>query len=315
MLPYGLRRCLIVIPTLVGITILAFALSRLNGDPAGTLLRQSLGRDPSAEELAAERKALRLDRPVVLQYLDWAGRAARGDLGRSYVRGTPVAGELRSRARNTLRLAVPAALLAAVLGLSLGMVAAVHQNRPIDQALRVGALVAASVPSYWAAFLLIELLAVRMGVLPAGGMAGPRSMVLPVVTLAIGPAAVLARFTRSSMIGTLGDEYVRTAMAKGMAWRRVVSRHSLRNSLVPVLTAFGHTLGRLLAGAVIVETIYAWPGVGSFAVTAIRQQDFPVIQGFVLYSGLVFLAVNLVVDLSYGVIDARVRVGARGGAR
>lgn len=312
---YIVRRCLLLAPTLVGLTLLAFALGRVSGDPVGALLRRSLEQDPSAAEVAAVRKTLGLDRPLAVQYVSWAGRAAHGDLGRSYSRGTPVAQELTRGLGNTLKIALPAAVLVLLLAVPLGVLCAAHRNRLIDQVVRVLSLLAASMPAYWAAFLLIQLLAVRLHIVPAGGSGGLKALLLPVLTLTIGPVAVLTRFTRSSMIDALGNDYIRTASAKGLAWQLVVERHALRNSLLPLATAFGSTFGRLVAGAAIVESIFAWPGLGSLALSAIREQDFPVLQGFVLFTGVLFVSVNLLIDLSYGVIDPRVRLGGAQVAR
>ncbi len=309
MAAYVLRRCLLLVPTVLGVSLLAFALGRVSGDPAGGLLREALEREPTAAEVAAAREALGLDRPLAVQYVSWAGRAAGGDLGTSYSRGTQVADELAQRLGNTLRLALPAAALVLVLAVPLGVVCSVHHNRLVDQVLRVVSLLMASMPSYWSAFLLIQLLAVRLHLVPAGGADGAAALLLPVLSLALGPVGVLARFIRSSMIEALGNDYIRTASAKGLPWRLVVERHALRNSLVPVITAFGGTFGRLIAGAAIVENIFAWPGLGTLALTAIREQDFPVLQGFVLYAGVLFVSVNLLIDLSYTVIDPRVRLG------
>ena len=312
---YILRRCLLLVPTVFGLTVLAFALGRFSGDPAGVLLRQTLEREPTADEVASARRALGLDRPLPAQYASWAGRAVQGDLGTSYSRGTDVTDELGQRLVNTLRLAVPAAALVLVLGVPLGVVCAAHRNRVVDQVLRVVSLVGASMPSYWTAFLLIQLLAVRLQLTAAGGSGGIRALVLPVLALTVGPVAVLTRFTRSAMIDALGNDYVRTASAKGVPWQVVVERHALRNSLLPVATVFGGIFGGMVAGAAILETIFARAGLGTMALTAIREQDFPVLQGFVLFTGVLFVSLNLLIDLSYTVIDPRVRLGGAQVAR
>ena len=313
---YIARRCLLLAPTLLGLTILAFALGRVSGDPVGALLRGSLEQEPTAAEVASARKTLGLDRPLPIQYATWAGRAAHGDLGKSYSHGTPVAQELRHRLVNTLKLALPAAVLVLVIAVPLGIICAAQRNRLLDRVLRVVSLLGASMPAYWASFLLIQLLAVRLHLVPAGGTGGGvGSLVLPVLALTIGPVAVLTRFTRSSMIDALGNDYIRTASAKGLPWQLVVERHALRNSLLPLATAFGSTFGRLVAGAAIIENIFSWPGLGSLALSAIREQDFPVLQGFVLFTGVLFVSVNLLIDLSYSIIDPRVRLGGAAVAR
>lgn len=312
---YVLRRALLVVPTLLGISILAFALANLApGDPAEEFLRRALQRPPTPAEVSAEREELGLDRPVVAQYVTWVGDAFRGDLGVSYSSRRPVTTELAHRIPPTLELAVPAALLALVVAVPLGVVAARHRNRVADHVLRVVALVGASIPSFWLALILITVFAVELAVVPVAGRHGVDSMVLPVVTLAVVPTAVLARFTRSTMLETLGEEYIRVAWAKGLRGRGVVWRHALRNSLVPVVTAFGTSVGHLVGGVVIVESIFLWPGVGRLTLDAVHERDYPLIQGVVLYSGAAFVLLNLVVDLSYALIDPRVRLGRRAGA-
>ncbi len=314
MIAYALRRALLLVPTLFGISLLAFALANLApGDPAEEFLRRTLDRPPTPAEVAAEREELGLDRPLVVQYVSWLAGAARGDLGTSYSSRRPVADELAYRIPFTLELALPAALLALVVAVPVGVVAAVYRNRFTDQVLRVGALMGASIPSFWLGLMLISVFAVRLSLVPVAGRGGFLSMVLPVVTLAVAPAAVLARFTRSTMLETLGEDYLRTAWAKGVRARAVIGRHALRNSLVPVVTAFGTSLGHLVGGAVIVEAIFLWPGIGRLTLDAIQQRDYPVIQGVVLYSGAAFVLLNLAVDLSYALIDPRVRLGRRAG--
>lgn len=315
---YILRRLLLVIPTLLGVSLLVFVLARLApGDPARELLRRTIDRPPTAAELTAARHELGLDRPVTLQYLTWAGRALRGDLGISYATRRPVTAELSRRIPATLQLALPAAVFALVVAAVLGTISAVQRNRWLDQIVRAGSLAGASMPSFWLAYLLILLFAVRLSLLPVAGREQATSVILPIVTLMASPTALLTRFIRSSMLQTLGEDYVRTARAKGLRERRVLGAHVLRNSLIPVVTAFGTSLGHLLAGAVVIESIFAWPGLGKLALDAILQRDYPVIQAFVLYSGLTFVAINLVVDLSYAVIDPRIRLGAlhEGGTR
>jgi peptide/nickel transport system permease protein len=297
----------LVVPTLVGLTVLAFAVANLApGDPAAEYLRRVYGREPTPTELRDERRALGLDRPLAAQYVVWVGRAARGNLGVSFSTREPVRRELFRRIPFTAELALPAALLAVLIAVPAGIASALHRNRPLDQVLRVLSLAGASMPNFWLALLLIILFAVHWSLVPVAGRGGLSSLVLPTVTLALPPAAVLARFTRSAMLETLGEPWVVTARSKGLARRVVVVRHGLRNALIPIVTAFTTSLGFLLSGAVVVETIFVWPGVGGLIVDAIRARDYPMIQGFVLYTGVAFLVINLVVDLSYLVIDPRV---------
>ena len=310
---YVLRRCLLVIPTLLGISFLAFAMANLApGDPATEFLRRISDRQPTPEEVRQVREELRLDRSIVEQYVAWVGRAARGDLGISYSTRRPVTTELGHRIPFTLQLTVLAAGLALLIALPLGIVSALYRNRLVDQLARLTSLAGASMPSFWLGLSLIVLFAVRLSMVPVAGRGGLDSYILPVVTLAVAPAAVLSRFTRSTMLEILDDDYMRTAHAKGLTPWRAVIHHGLRNALVPLLTAFSISLGHLLSGAVIVETIFVWPGVGKLGLDAIQQRDYPMLQGFVLYAGAAFAGINLLVDLAYGAIDPRIASAGRG---
>ncbi len=306
-----MRRLALVVPTLVGLTMLAFGVANVApGDPAHEYLRRVYGREPTPGELQVERHRLGLDRPLVGQYVRWVGRAVRDDLGTSFSSRQSVRRELLHRIPFTLELAIPAGLLALVVAVPAGIASAVHRNRLLDQALRVGSLAGAAMPSFWLALLLIILFAVHWSLVPVAGRAGLTSLVLPTVTLALAPTAVLARFTRSAMLETLGEDYVTVARSKGVRERLIVGRHAFRNALIPIVTAFATSLGFLLSGAVVIETIFVWPGVGSLIVEAIQARDYPMIQGFVLYTGAAFLVINLLVDLSYLVIDPRVAISA-----
>ena len=311
---YALRRLALVVPTLIGLTILTFFLANLApGDPAEEYLRRTSDRPPTEEEIQRAREQLGIDRPLAVQYVSWVGRLARGDMGTSFSSRRPVRTELARGIPYTVELALPAALLALVLAASFGTLSAVNRNRPVDQAVRVAALTGASFPSFWLALLLIIVFAVHLSLVPVAGRGGFSAMVLPTLTLAVGPAAVLSRFTRAAVLETLMEDYVRTARAKGVPGYRVVFRHALRNALVPVVTAFGLMLGNLLAGAVIVESIFGWPGVGRIGLEAIRQRDYPMVQGFVLYAGLATILVNLAVDLVYSALDPRITVTTEAG--
>lgn len=313
MTAYAVRRALLLIPTLVGISLIGFGLANLApGDPATQYVIRVTDAQPTPERVAAVREQLGLDRPLPVQYVDWLGDALTGDLGVSYASRQTVTAELGRRIRPTTELAVPAALLALVVAVPLGTVSALYRNRVADQVVRIGAIAGASIPNFWLAMLLMSLLAVRFPVLPVAGRSGLISTVLPVVVLATTPMAILARFTRSAVLEVAGEDYVTTARAKGLAERTVVARHVVRTSLIAVVTAFGTSLGHLLSGTVVVETVFAWPGLGRLAIGAIQQRDYPMIQGFVVYAGLLFVVLNLLIDLSYAVIDPRVRLsGAR----
>lgn len=292
--------------------MLAFALVKLApGDAAEIFAARTLQQQPTRAQTEAARRELGLDRPIVVQYTSFVANAVRGDLGNSYSTRRPVTRELFSRLPATLELAIPAAFLAVVLGVAAGTLSAVHRNRVVDQLIRLGSLAGASLPSFWLALILIVLFAVQLSWLPVAGRDEPSSYVLPILTLAAAPTAVFARFARSAVLETLGEDYVRTARGKGVAEPLVVLRHALRNAMVPVVTQFGTQLGALAAGAVIVENIFAWPGVGQLGLSAIQERDYPVVEAFVLYAGALFVVINLLVDLSYVIIDPRVRLGAR----
>jgi len=308
---FVLRRVLLMIPTLIGISLLTFGLANATpGDPAFQAAQRSLGRTPTGPEITAERKALDLDHPLATQYFDWVGRAARGDLGISFASRRPVRNELFRRIPFTLQLAVPAMLLALLIAIPAGMISALRRNRPVDQAVRLASLAGACMPSFWLALLLIILFSVRLSLLPVAGRGGLDHLVLPVVTLAMAPTAILARYTRSTMLEALGSDYVVTARAKGSPEWQVITRHVLRNSLVPIVTSVGTQLGFLLGGATVIETIFVWPGVGKLLVDAITARDYPMIEGFVLYAGAAFVLLNLLVDVLYAAIDPRIARGA-----
>ena len=306
---YVVRRVLLVIPTLLGVSFVAFALANLApGDPAEQFLRRATDRPPTPEEIAEVRHELGLDRPLLVQFVQWTWDAVQGDLGTSYSTRRPVVDEIAHRVPFSLQLAIPAAVLALAVALPVGTICALYRSRPTDQLVRVTALAGASMPSFWLALLLILFFAVHLSLVPVAGRGGLNSFALPIATLALEPAALLARFTRSTMLETLGEDYIRTARAKGLSRWLVVERHALRNALIPVLTYFGTRLGHLVTSAVIVETIFVWPGIGKLTLDAVATRDFPMVQGVVVFAGLIFATVNLAVDLSYAAIDPRIRL-------
>lgn len=312
MLRYIVRRLAYLIPVWLGISVLAFALALLApGDPVRQALQAGGIDAPSPEQVMAMRRELGLDQPAPVRYARWLGDAVRGDLGRSYRTGEPVLQSLLDRFPRTAELAVLAVLLGLAIALPLGVVSALFRETPVDQLARVAALVGASVPSFWLAYLLILLFALQLRVLPVAGASEPRHVILPALTLAIGAAASLTRLTRSAMLEELVQDYVRTARSKGLGEHAVVVGHALRNALTAIVTITGIRLAALLGGAVIVETIFAWPGIGKYVVDSIFNRDYPTIQGFVLFTGTIVLLVNLLVDVSYVWLDPRVRLGGK----
>lgn len=308
---YASRRVVLAVPTLVGLSLLVFGLIALvPGDPAVELAsRRAAGEVPTDAEIEAVRAELGLDRPLAVQYADWVGGALRGDLGTSFVRQRSVSAVIRSRVVATGELALAALGLTILVGVPLGVAAALTHRRWPDQLLRVGALTGASIPSYFFAYLLIGLLATRLGLLPVAGRDGAASLVLPALALSLGPTAIVSRLLRSALLESLSEDYLLTARLKGLRERAVVARHALPNAAIPVVTVLGTVLGHLLTGAVIVEVVFAWPGLGRLTLESVVQRDYPMLQGVILFAGVVFVGLNLLVDLSYRLLDPRVRLG------
>jgi ABC-type dipeptide/oligopeptide/nickel transport system permease component len=312
LIAYIARRVLYLVPTWLGITLLAFVLFSLTpGDPAVTYFVRKFDRQPNPAELEQTRERLGLDKPAHEQYLDWLAGAVQGDLGTSFTTGRPVTEELLERFPATLELAAAGTLLAVLIAIPLGVLAAVRRNSLIDQVTRAAATLAASVPSFWLALLLIIVFSVELQLLPATGRRGLESIVLPALALGLGEAALVARLTRSSLLDVLGEDFITTARAKGIPERAVIVKHGLRNALAAVVTQVGLTFGFLLAYSAIIEVIFVWPGIGRLAVDSIFQRDLPVIQGFVVFAGTVFILINLLVDLVYLWLDPRVTLGPR----
>jgi peptide/nickel transport system permease protein len=306
---YLLRRLVYLAPVWLGISFVAFTLSNLTpGDPARLMLERQFARQPTMAEVAQARRQLGLDDPFLVRYVHWLGGAVTGNLGTSYRTGEPVLRALLDRFPVTLQIALLGLLGAVAIALPLGVLAAVWRDSPVDHLSRLLALLGASMPGYWVAYLLILVFAVRLHLLPVAGRGSWQHMILPATTLGLAASASLMRLTRSEMLETLGQDFVRTGRAKGLRPRTVIVAHALRNALIPVVTVAGLRFAGLLGGAVIVETIFAWPGIGKFVVDAIFDRDYPVIQGFVIFMGSVFVLVNLAVDLSYAWLDPRVRL-------
>jgi ABC-type dipeptide/oligopeptide/nickel transport system permease component len=311
---YIIRRLLLAIPTFIGISILAFSLSHLTpGDPAFAILGLDADGDVSfrKDEIELVRKEMGFDKPIHIQYLQWAGGVLTGDLGRSYVQPYQVSELIREALPTTLLIMCGTMLLAALIGIPLGVISAVKQDRAIDYIARVIAITGVSMPVFWEALILILLFAFLWPIFPMyGGFKehGLSAFVLPVVAIATHPAALIARMTRSSMLEVLTEDYVRTAVAKGMSRRTVIFSHALRNALNPVITVIGIQFGSLIGGTVVVEIIFALPGIGSLLLDAIFAKDLIAIQGVVLVISVVFVLANLIVDLLYGVLDPRIRL-------
>jgi peptide/nickel transport system permease protein/oligopeptide transport system permease protein len=304
MLNYVIKRLFSMIPVLVGISILLFFMLRmLPGDPAQVLA----GQMASPEEIETIRKQLGLDRPVYEQYLSYLGRLVRLDLGRSARTQNPVIEEIWARLPNTALLAVVAIGLACLFGIPAGVISAVRPYTWVDYAVTMGALFGISMPVFWLGLMLVVVFAVVLRWLPAGGTGSWQHVVLPSVTLASFVVAFIARMTRSTMLETLSLDYISTARSKGLKEEVVVIKHALKNALIPIVTVVGLQFGLLLGGAVLTETVFAWPGIGRLIVDSILARDYPVIQGTILIFGLLYILVNLAVDILYVVIDPRIR--------
>jgi len=310
---YLVQRLLVTLPTVLGVVTLAFLLIHIApGDPAELLLGDYTGVTPQV--LADLRMRLGLDRPMPVQYLTYVASVLRGDLGRSFRTNQPVLSEIVVQAPFTVVLAAAGVLLAILVGVPFGIVAAVRRNSPVDYLTTTVAMLWLSGPSFWFGILLIYFLAYKLGWFPvfgAGTWGDWRSLlshlVLPAVAVGVRSAALIARMTRSSMLEILHQDYVRTARAKGLTGRTIVYRHALRNAAIPILTIVGLDIAYLLGGAVVMETVFARPGLGKLVVDAIYARDYPMVQGAILVFAFGILIVNLLVDLSYALVDPRIR--------
>jgi peptide/nickel transport system permease protein len=310
---YALRRLFLAVPVLFGVSVLVFAVLHLApGDPAAIML----GAQATKEDVERLHRDLGLDEPLAVQYARWISRVARGDLGRSIPLGREVLPEVMLRFKATLLLTAGALAIAIVLGLAAGIVSAVKQYTWLDHISMGVAVTGVSLPVFWTGIMLIIVFALQLRWFPSSGMSSPYGsglgdvlwhLVLPAVTLGTASAAALARLTRSSVLEIIRQDYVRSARAKGLAERAVIGRHVLKNAINPIITVLGLQVGFLLGGAILTETVFSWPGLGSMMVRAIQARDYPLVQGGVLLIATTFVVVNLVVDLLYAVFDPRIR--------
>lgn len=303
---FVLRRLVMLLPVLFGVSIIVFGILHLTpGDPA--LL--ALGEHAPKEQLERLREQLGLNDSPPVQYVRWVSKAVKLDLGRSLRSNRPVLNEIVTRLPATAQLALYAVLIAAAIGIPVGVISATRPNSFLDNLFTIGALAGVSMPVFWQGLMLIILFSVHWDWLPSSGLLGGwEYYVLPVVTLGTSAAAGITRMTRATVLEAIQQDYVRTARAKGLSERVTVYRHTLRNALIPVVTVIGLEFGGLMAGAVITETIFALPGIGRYAVDSIRAKDFPAVQGVVMTFALVYVLVNLLVDLVYAYLDPRLRI-------
>jgi len=307
MLTWILRRVLAVVPVLFGVTLAVFSMLFLvPGDPVKMMLAEFV---TNPDQVAQMRAQLHLDEPILQQYGRFVANAARGDLGTSIRSRRPVTTEIGENVASTAQLAVAAMLVAVAVGVPLGLLAALSRNSWLDVTSMGTALLGVSMPSFWLGLLLIFVFSLHLAWFPATGGGDLQHLVLPSITLGTIAAAIIARLTRSSMLEVLGQDYVRTARAKGLGGYSVVARHALKNALIPIITIFGLQFGNLLAGAVIVETVFSRPGLGRLIVGGILSKDFPLVQGTVLFVATVYVLINVLVDVAYAYADPRIRLG------
>ncbi|WP_333830780.1 nickel ABC transporter permease [Pararhodobacter sp.] len=299
---YLLRRLSHTVLVIIGISVISFFFLHLSGDPVGLILPQ----DATREQIAALRQQMRLDDPIVLQYWHFATSALQGDLGRSIYTREPVLWLILERMPATLELAIAALLLSLVIAIPIGVLAAVKRGSWLDTISMSVALFGLSMPHFWLGIMFIMLFSVQLGWLPTSGRGTWAQLVMPSMALGISLIALFARLTRSAMLDVLGQDYVRTARAKGLGEGLVVGKHALRNALIPLVTVIGMEFGFLLGGAVIIETVFAWPGVGRLIVQSILDRDYPVVQAAVMLLAIVFVVVNLLVDLLYAWLDPNI---------
>ena len=305
MIKYLIGRLLQAIPTVFLVTIAVFLMLHLTpGDPAEVFLGDKRSTPELLERVRAD---MGLDRPLHVQYLSYMGNALRGDLGRSLQTNVPVTEQILTRLPWTIELALSALLIASILGIGVGIVAALYHNTIIDTVAMTLALVGISMPVYWSSILFILLFAVQLKVLPAIGQGGIERLIMPAFALALVSAGSLARMVRSSMLEVLNQDFVLTARSKGISEQLVIGKHVLRNALIPVVTILGLMLGNLLSGAVLTETIFARLGIGQLYVESVLQKDFTMVQGMTLFIALMYVGVNIVVDLIYALVDPRIR--------
>jgi ABC-type dipeptide/oligopeptide/nickel transport system permease component len=301
-----IRRLVLLVPLLIGASILVFLTMRLiPGDPA----RLALGAEATEDQVELMRRQWGLDQPLPIQYVYWIGHALEGDWGRSTISRVPAGEEIMNRLPATLRLAALSILIATVLGIGFGLLAAVRHNTWLDRSSMVVALLGICTPSFWLGLMLILVFSVWLGWFPSFGQGGLEHLVLPALTLGAAAAALVARVTRSSLLDVLGADYLKTARAKGLTEQLVITRHALKNALIPVLTLLGLELGGLLTGAIVTETVFAYPGIGLLLINSIGNRDFPVVQPVLLLFAVQFVLINLVVDLLYAVVDPRITYG------
>ena len=305
MTTYILKRLIQVIPVLLGITIVAFVLVRLTGDPATIMLPP----ETPKETVDAFRKEYGLDQPVYIQYLQFIGGALTGDFGKSLRYKEPVSSLSFERLPATLELAAGSMAIAIFIGIPIGVLSAIKKNSWLDTITRFLALFGQAVPSFYLGLMLIMIVAVQWRMLPTGGRGTMAQLALPAITLGVHLLALTARFSRGAVLDVMRQDYVRTGRAKGLNERLLLMRHIMKNAMIPIVTVIGLQVGAMFSGAVVTETVFSWPGIGRLMVQAISTRDFPIVQATVMIVALIFVVVNLLVDLTYAWLDPRIKYG------
>lgn len=305
MTTYILKRIVQVLPVMVGITVVAFVLVRLTGDPATFMLPPETPRE-TVEQFRRENG---LDQPIYVQYVRFVGNAMQGDFGKSLRYREPVTTLFLERLPATVELAAGAMALAILAGIPVGILSAVKRNSWIDTLTRCIALFGQAVPSFYLGLMLIMIVAVQWRLLPTGGRGDPQQLVLPALTLGVHLLALTARFSRGAVLDVLRQDYVRTGRAKGLGEQLLLSRHVMKNAMIPIVTVIGLQVGATFSGAVVTETVFSWPGIGRLMVQAITTRDFPIVQATVMIVAFIFVMVNLLVDLTYAWLDPRIKYG------
>ncbi len=304
MLRFILRRILIMIPVVLGVLIIVFAVSRMSGDPVANIL----GADATEEEYEQTRISLGLDKPLPVQFFNYIkGIVTKFDFGRSYTTNLPVGQDIKEKLPISARLGLSALVIGTIIGVAFGVLCAVNQNSFLDYIITVIAMIMSSMPAFWLALMMMLLFAVKLQILPPTGLDSWKGWVMPTASLALGVVSSLTRTTRSSMLEVIRQDYIRTARSKGVSNRRVIFKHALKNAVFPVITVFGMIASVSVGGSVVVETVFTIPGLGSYMANAITFKDFPVIQGTVFILSLFVCGVNLLVDIAYGFADPRIR--------
>lgn len=304
MLSYIIKRILSVIPVLfIVITVVFFAFKLIPGDPA----IMYAGEQAEPETLERVRHEMGLDQSVLTQYVKYISRLVRGDMGKSFIVRKPVAGEVFYRFKNTLKLSVVAIILAIFLGIAFGLVSAIKYETGFDYFFTVLSITGISIPVFWLAMLMMYIFSIQLKLLPMAGNTSWKNYIMPSICLAAYSVAFITRMTRSAILELMGDDFVRTARAKGVKERLVLFRHILRNALIPIITIVGLRFGYMLGGAIITETVFAWPGMGRLLVMSVKHRDIPMVQGCLLVFSVSFVLINLIVELMYGIVDPRVR--------